>query len=165
MQHPHRDPTTHDLTEFPEGSAALVTAVPTEVSGRRALRVEPTGAISLHGKPGVDYVDMPTFLIIPASLENGTIGVDILSRLNDKGRADARAFADIAYRTSDGGDRFEGVSMRPLNGWKTNPPSRRDQRAVQYFAYPDGSSTGYAKSSPTGATRREQTLAQMNGSP
>jgi hypothetical protein len=28
------------------------------------------------------------------------------------------------------------VYLRPLNGWKTDPPSPRDQRAVQYFAYP-----------------------------
>jgi hypothetical protein len=138
MQHLHRAPTTHDLTGLPGGSELRsVTAVPTEVSGRRALRVELTDAVTLHGRPGVDYVDMPTFLIIPASFENGTIEVDILSRLNGKGPADARAFAGIAYRITDGGDRFEAVYLRPLNGWKTNPPSPRDQRAVQYFAYPD----------------------------
>ena len=138
MQHPHRGPTTHALTELPEGSVLRsVTAVPSELSGRRALRVELTDAVTLHGQPGVDYVDMPTFLIIPASFENGTIEVDILSRLNGKGPADARAFAGIGYRITDGGDRFEAVYLRPLNGWKTNPPSPRDQRAVQYFAYPD----------------------------
>jgi hypothetical protein len=43
----------------------------------------------------------------------------------------------IAYRITHGSDRFEAVYLRPLNGWKTNPPSPRDQRAVQYFAYPD----------------------------
>jgi hypothetical protein len=139
MQHPHRAPRRYDLTELPEGSELRsVTAVPTEVSGRRALRVELTDAVTLYGKPGIDYVDMPTFLIIPASFENGTIEVDILSRLNGKGPADARAFAGIAYRIIAGSDRFEAVYLRPLNGWKTNPPSPRDQRAVQYFAYPDG---------------------------
>ncbi len=138
MQHPHRAPTTHDLTKLPEGSELRsVTAVPTEVSGRRALRVELTDAVTLQGMAGVDYVDMPTFLIIPASFENGTIEVDILSRLNGRGPADARAFAGIAYRITHGGDHFEAVYLRPLNGWKTNPPSPRDQRAVQYFAYPD----------------------------
>jgi Domain of Unknown Function (DUF1080) len=138
VQHPHRAMTTHDLTKLPEGSELRsVTAVPTEVSGWRALRVELTDAVTLHGKPGVDYVDMPTFVIIPASMENGTIEVDVLSRLNGKGPADARAFAGIAYRITLGGDRFEAVYLRPLNGWKTNPPSPRDQRAVQYFAYPD----------------------------
>ena len=69
---------------------------PAWLSGRRALRFELTDAVTLHGKPGVDYVDMPTFLIIPASFENSTSEVDILSRLNCKGPADARAFAGIA---------------------------------------------------------------------
>jgi hypothetical protein len=138
MQHHHRASTTHDLTKLPDGSELRsVTAVPTHVAGRRAVRVELTDAITLHGKPGVDYVDMPTFVIIPASFENGTIEVDILSRLNGKGPADARAFAGIAYRITHGGDRFEAVYLRPLNGWKTHPPSPRDHRAVQYFAYPD----------------------------
>ena len=41
---------------------------------------------------------MPTSVIIPASYINGTIEVDILSRLNGKGPADARAFARIAFR-------------------------------------------------------------------
>jgi hypothetical protein len=65
VQHPHRAPTPLDLTELPKGSELRsVTAVPTEVSGRRALRVELTDAVTLHRKAGVDYVDMPTFLII-----------------------------------------------------------------------------------------------------
>jgi hypothetical protein len=130
--------TTYGLTELPEGSKLRsVTAVPAEVAGRRALRVELTDAVTLKGKPGVDYVDMPTFVIIPGSFTNGTIEVNILSRLNGKGPADARAFAGIAYRVTADADRFEAVYLRPLNGQKANPPSPRDRRAIQYFAYPD----------------------------
>ena len=128
----------HSLTKLPEGSKLRsVTAVPAEVAGCRALRVELTDVVTLEGQPGVDYVDMPTFVIIPASFTHGTIEVNILSRLNGKGPADARAFAGIAYRVTADGDRFEAVYLRPLNGLKTNPPSPRDQRAIQYFAYPD----------------------------
>jgi hypothetical protein len=88
---------THSLTELPEGSKrCAVTAIPAEVAGRRGLRVELTDAVTLEGKRGVDYVDMPTFVIIPDSFTNGTIEVNILSRLNGKGPADARAFAGIA---------------------------------------------------------------------
>ena len=130
--------TSHSLTELPEGSKLrAVTAVPAEIAGRGVLRVELTDAVTIDGKPGVDYVDMPTLVIIPASFTNGTIEVNILSRLNGKGPADARAFAGIAYRVTAGGDRFEAVYLRPLNGQKTNPPSPRDRRAIQYFAYPD----------------------------
>ncbi len=117
MQQPHRVSMTHDLTELPEGSQLRsVTAAPAEVAGRRAVRVELTDAVTLEGKPGVDYVDMPTFVIIPATFENGTIEVDILSRLYGKGPADARAFAGIAYRITDGGAHFEAFYLRPLNG-------------------------------------------------
>ncbi len=138
MHHPHLAQTTHDLTSLPPGSEPRsVTAVPADIAGRSALRVELTDAVTRQGKPGVDYVDMPTFLVIPASFQNGSIEVDILSRLNGKGPADARAFAGIAYRIARGAAHFEAVYLRPLNGRKTLPPSPRDQRAVQYFAYPD----------------------------
>jgi hypothetical protein len=133
-----RAETVYELAELPEESTLRsVTALPAEIAGRRALRVELTDEVTLQGKPGVDYVDMPTFVIIPADFTNGTIEVDILSRLNGKGSADARAFAGLAYRITDSGDHFEAVYLRPLNGLKTNPPSPRDKRAIQYFAYPD----------------------------
>ena len=131
------DQTTHDLDELPDGSTLRsVTATPTTIADRKALRVELTDNVTFNGRPGVDYVDQPTFVIIPATFLNGSIEVDILSRLNDKGPADARAFAGIAYRITEEGDRFEAVYLRPLNGRRTNPPAPRDQRAIQYFAYP-----------------------------
>ena len=132
------DRTTHELDQLPEESRLRsVTAAPADIAGRQALRVELTDTVTFNGRPGVDYVDTATFVIIPATFTDGTIEVDILSRLNGKGPADARAFAGIAYRIAEGGDRFEAVYLRPLNGLKTNPPSPRDQRAIQYFAYPD----------------------------
>ena len=70
-------------------------------------------------------------------MTNGTISVDIMSRLNRNAPDYARAFAGIAYHVVDGGDHFEAVYLRPLNGLKTNPPPPRDRRAIQYFAYPD----------------------------
>jgi hypothetical protein len=103
---------------------------------------------------------MPTFVIIPTSFAHGTKKVNILSRLNGKGPADARAFAGIAYRVTADGDGFEAVYLRPLNGQKTNPPSPRNQRAVQYFAYPTGSSTYCASSTRTGNTKRARKSAR-----
>jgi hypothetical protein len=82
--------TTHSLTELPEGSKLrAVTAVPPRSLAAGLSGVELTDAVTLEGKPGVDYVDMPTFVIIPASFTNGTIEVNILSRLNGRGPADA----------------------------------------------------------------------------
>ena len=130
--------TIHPLTDLPDGAVAhRVTARPTTIAGREAVRVELPDEVSRHGRPGIDYIDQPTFMLIPASFTTGTIRVDIWSRLNGKGPADARAFAGLAYRINDQRDAFESVYLRPLNGAKTNPPPPRDRRAIQYFAYPD----------------------------
>ncbi len=91
----------------------------------------------MHGRPGIDYIDQPTFLIIPATFTTGTVGVDVWSRLNGKGIPASRGFAGLAYRINDQCEAFESVYLRPLNGAKTNPPPPRDRRAIQYFAYPD----------------------------
>ena len=127
-----------DLSTLPEGSILRsVTAKPASVGGRTALRVALTDAVATNGKYGIDYVDMPTFVLLPATILNGTISVDIFARLTDKAPDYARAFAGIAYRVIDAGENFEAVYLRPLNSRKLNPPSPRDKRAVQYFAYPD----------------------------
>ena len=128
---------SYNLTDLPRGAVAHgVSAEAAEIGGRRAVRVELPDEVTLHGRPGIDYIDQPTFLIIPATFTTGTISVDVWSRLNGKGPADARAFAGLAYRISDQRDAFESVYLRPLNGTKTDPPPPRDRRAIQYFAYP-----------------------------
>ena len=147
-----RAQTAYELAELPEESTLRsVTAVPADIAGRRALRVELTDEVTLQGKAGVDSVDMPTFVIIPADFKNGTIEVDILSRLNGKGPANARAFAGVAYRITDGGDHFEAVYLRPLNGLKTNSPSPRDKRVSSSPSSPSIPNPTTARSSKTPA--------------
>jgi hypothetical protein len=114
-----------------------VTARPAVAAGRLALRIELRDEVTAHGKPNVDYVDMPTFAALPVSFENGMISVDVLSRLNSKAPDYARAFAGLAYRIADDLSSFESVYLRPLNGIGLDPPPPRDRRAAQYFAYPD----------------------------
>lgn len=127
----------HDLAALPDGTRLrAVTASPAEVGERRALKVQLTDEAS-NGRPGIDFIDMPTFAILPSSLRNGTISVGILGRLTRTAPDYARAFAGIAYRIVNDGDAFEAVYIRPLNGMKVNPPHPRDKRAVQYFSYPD----------------------------
>jgi hypothetical protein len=131
-----RAPGVYSLHEVPTGATLhTVTAAPAEYKGRKGLKVEFIDAAN-EGPPGV-LIDMPTFVLIPTNFKNGTIEVDILGRLNGKGLPDARAFVGLAYRVVDAEARFESVYLRPLNGRKTNPPSPREQRAIQYFAYPD----------------------------
>jgi hypothetical protein len=144
-------PGNYDLHEVP-ASASLhkVTAAPAEYKGRKGLKIEFTQAVD-NGPPGVDLLfDMPTFVLIPGNFKNGAIEVDVLGRLNGKGLPDARAFIGLAYRVIDGGARFESVYLRPLNGRKTNPPSPRDKRAIQYFAYPDWKFDRLLKEYPDG---------------
>jgi hypothetical protein len=125
------------LEEMPSGATLhKVTAEPTEYKGRKALKVELAEAAT-QGQPGIDFRDMPTFVLIPTTFKNGTIEVDVLGHLNGKGPPDARAFIGLAYPVTGGGERFECVYLRPLNGRKANPPPPRDKRAVQYYAYPD----------------------------
>jgi hypothetical protein len=144
-------PGNYDLHEVPVGASLHdVTATPAEYKGRKALKIEFTEAAN-KGPPGVDLLfDMPTFVLIPGNFMNGTIEVDLLGRLNGKGLPDARAFIGLAYRVVDGGARFESVYLRPLNGRKTNPPSPRDKRAIQYFAYPDWKFDRLRKEYPDG---------------
>jgi hypothetical protein len=141
-------PGAYGLHEVPAGATLhKVTAVPAAYKGRNALKVEFTEAAN-KTQPGVD-IDMPTFVLIPTHFKNGTIEVDVLGRLNGKGPPDARAFIGLAYRV-DPEERFESVYLRPLNGRKKSPPSPRDKRAIQYFAYPNWKFDRLRKEYPDG---------------
>jgi len=138
------------LDQLPSGATLdKVTAEPTEYKGRKALKVELTEAAT-RGQPGIDFRDMPTFVLIPTTFKNGTIEVDVLGRLNGLGPPDARAFVGLAYRVTGSGERFESVYLRPLNGRKANPPPPRDKRAIQYYAYPDWKFDRLGKEYPDG---------------
>jgi hypothetical protein len=124
------------LDALPAGATLhRVVAMPAEYKGRKAIKVEMPDA-AIKAQLGID-VDMPTFVRIPAEFRNGTIEVDLLSRLNGKGPPAARAFIGVSYRIAGPEAHFETIYLRPLNGRKKSPPSPRDKRAVQYFAYPD----------------------------
>lgn len=128
---------SHGLDRLPEGATPrTVDAAPVAIGGRAALRITLTEQ-ARSGAPGRDYVDMPTFLRIPAHFATGVIEVDLLSRVLPDAPEDARAFAGLAYRILGDVDSFEAVYLRPMNGTKLNPPPPRDRRAVQYFAFPD----------------------------
>lgn len=142
-------PSSYELGALPAGATLhRVEATPAEYKGRKAIKVEMPDA-AIKAQLGID-VDMPTFVRIPVDFRNGTIEVDILSRLNGKGPPDARAFIGISYRITDPEAHFETIYFRPLNGRKKNPPSLRDNRAVQYFAYPDWKFDRLRKEYPDG---------------
>jgi hypothetical protein len=131
-------PVTYRLDAISDAAVTRsVTAEPGHAVGRAALRVSLISEIASHGRMGVDYGDQPTFVVIPAEFETGTIDVDLLSRLTPEAPELSRGFAGLAYHLTEGGNRFESVYLRPTNGWRNHPPGPRGRRAVQYFAYPD----------------------------
>jgi hypothetical protein len=104
---------TYDLASLPDGvELSSVVATTTTLDGREVLRVSLTEDVTLHGAAGVDYVDQPTFVILPVEFENGTLEVEICSGLTELAPDYARGFAGLAYRISDGRDRFEATSCR-----------------------------------------------------
>ncbi|HEU4547122.1 MAG TPA: hypothetical protein VFR88_12590 [Microlunatus sp.] len=126
------------LTELPaDARLRSVSAEPATIDGRPALSVRLTDAVADHGTPGVDYVDQPTFVIIPADFTTGTIEVDVRAGLTSTAPDYARGFAGLAYHLTGDGGHFEAVYLRPMNGSTLDPPPPRHLRAVQYFAYPD----------------------------
>lgn len=86
--------------------------------------------------PGIDYVDQPTFLVLPDVVDEGTISVDIRSTIRPGVSEMSRGFAGIAFHIAEDHSRFECVYLRPANGAREEPPAPRVQRAVQYFSYP-----------------------------
>src|SRR5664280_1256783 len=97
---------TYDLTTLPEGAELRsVVATPATLDGRQVLRVSLTDEVTLHGAPGVDYVDQPNFVILPVSFENGTLEVDVCSGLN------ALAPDYCLLYTSDAADEEDSVDL------------------------------------------------------
>jgi hypothetical protein len=126
------------LDALPAGATPHgVTAAPERVDGRACLRVELTDEITRSGVPGVDYIDRPTFVLLPVEFRTGTIDVSVWSHLNGKTDFPARGFAGLAFHVADDLGTFSSAYLRPLNGSGLNPPPPRQLRAVQYFTFPE----------------------------
>lgn len=126
----------NSLHEPPAGARANKVEVATAHHGRPCLRLA-LDAASRAGKPGVDYVDQPSFLLLPDVLTDATIEVDVCARLLPDAPDYARGFIGLAYRVQDDLSAYESIYIRPTNGRLHSPPAPRDSRAVQYYAYPN----------------------------
>lgn len=73
--------------------------------------------------------------IIGSDFHNGTIEVDVRSRLLPDAPALSRGFIGIAFRIAEGDDHFESFYIRPTNGRCED--SERKGHAVQYFSFPE----------------------------
>lgn len=87
------------------------------------------------GELGRDFGDEPTFLLLPETVVPTVIEADLRARLLPDAPDYARGFIGLAWNVQ--ADGFEAAYLRPLNGTSYAPPPPRDQRGIQYFAYPD----------------------------
>jgi hypothetical protein len=109
-------------------SPVQVMMKPVELAGRKAIRVTKD--------PAVTKDDEATFVRInDLSFRDGTIEVNVLSRLLPDAPDHARGFIGVAFRISEKNERFECIYIRPTNG-RAEQQLRRN-RSVQYFSFPD----------------------------
>ena len=80
--------------------------------------------------------DVATYARLAGSnFHNGTIEVDVRSRLMHWADVDCRGFIGIVFRATEDSDRFESFYVRPRNGRSCTEPKRRIH-TMQYFSYP-----------------------------
>jgi hypothetical protein len=84
----------------------------------------------------VKNFDEPTFARLKGiEFKNGTIEVNVFSRLLPNAPELARGFIGIGFRINDNSSKFEGIYIRPTNGRADN--QLRRNHSIQYFSFPD----------------------------
>jgi hypothetical protein len=80
--------------------------------------------------------DEATFVkLSDIAFQNGSIEINVLSKLKPDAPAHARGFIGIAFRINNSNDKFECIYIRPTNG-RVEQQLRRN-RSIQYFSFPD----------------------------
>lgn len=84
----------------------------------------------------VKDADEPTFVKINnTKFKNGSIEVEVLSRLLSTAASTDRGFIGLAFRIDDMNSKFESIYIRPANG-RAEDQARRNH-SIQYFSFPD----------------------------
>ncbi len=104
-------------------------------------------AVKVIKDSAVKEVDEPTFVRIKElDFKEGTIEVNVLSRLLPNASPSNRGFIGVAFRINENNSKFECIYIRPTNG-RAEEQVRRNH-AVQYFSYPDFKFARLRKESP-----------------
>lgn len=83
----------------------------------------------------IEQFDEDTYAqLIGSNFHNGTICVEMRSRLLQNAPDFARGFIGIVFRVSENGAEFESYYVRPTNG--RHPDPIRRSHGSQYFSYP-----------------------------
>jgi hypothetical protein len=84
----------------------------------------------------IKEVDEPTFVKLKGvEFKDGTLEVNVLSKLQPNAPGLARGFIGVAFRIDDDNSKFECFYIRPANGRDSSQVRRN--HAIQYFSYPD----------------------------
>ena len=107
--------------------------------GKNSVKVERNNEIK--------GADMPTHAKIKnINFKNGTIKVNVLSKLMENAGPMARGFIGISFRIDEDNTKFENIYLRPSNA-RAEDQLRRNH-SVQYFSYPDFKFNVLRKDSP-----------------
>ena len=86
--------------------------------------------------PSILEIDEPTYAKVKElSFQNGTIEVDVYSKLLPDAPDYARGFIGVAFRINEDDTKYESIYIRPTNG-RCDDQVRRNH-SVQYYAYPN----------------------------
>ncbi len=86
--------------------------------------------------PSILEIDEPTYAKVKElSFQNGTIEVDVYSKLLPDAPDYARGFIGVAFRINEDDTEYESIYIRPTNG-RCDDQVRRNH-SVQYYAYPN----------------------------
>jgi hypothetical protein len=86
--------------------------------------------------PTILEVDEPTYAKVKdVEFKNGTIEVDVFSKLLPDAPDYARGFIGVAFRINENDTQYESIYIRPTNG-RCDDQVRRNH-SVQYYAYPN----------------------------
>ena len=95
----------------------------------------------------IDQSDAPTFAKLKGfDFSNGTIEINVLSRLLPNAPVSARGFIGLAFRINDDNSKFESIYIRPTNG-RAESQVRRNH-SIQYFSYPEYDFERFRKEAP-----------------
>ncbi len=95
----------------------------------------------------IKEADEPTFVRIKnIGFKDGTIEVNVLSRLLPTATPTDRGFIGLAFRINDNDSKFECIYIRPTNG-RADDQLRRNH-SIQYFSFPEYKFQRLRKESP-----------------
>jgi len=125
-------------TKLESVKVALSTAKAENKNALRVVKDATEQGVNVNAATFAKLVDVP--------FKDGTIEVNVLSRVLPNAPESARGFIGIAFRVNNDNSKFEGIYLRPTNG-RAEDQVRRNH-SIQYFSYPDYDFQRFRKEAP-----------------